>query len=140
MKTIRKIIELSNELGIDTRELYTNIIELNDDFEVENYRFIKESEAESILVDIYKCDEYILGCFSNWFISTNCNIPYNCVCALQKAEAYSELGELMLDNGIDDLISECIRLDGYGHAFGSYDGDNEEITLNDELYIYFRTN
>jgi len=137
---LKNIISIANHYGIDKKELFENIENDEIDFEVENYRFILESEAESIALDMYKYDEYMLGCFNDWFISDNCDIKLNVVQALQKAEAFTELGELMLDNGIENLISEYCRLDGYGHVFGSYDGNNDEVTINDNLYIVFRTN
>lgn len=137
---LKNIVSIANNYGIDKKELLENIENENEDFEVDNYRFILESEAESIALDMYKYDEYMLGCFNDRFISDNCDIKLNVVQALQKAEAFSELGELMLDNGIEELISEYCRLDGYGHVFGSYDGNNDEVTINDNLYIVFRTN
>jgi MoaA/NifB/PqqE/SkfB family radical SAM enzyme len=135
---IKELLQLAENLGIDKYELSENIENLEDDFEVDDFRFIKENQALDIAIDLYKEDEYILGCFNDWFIADNCNIPYNCVQALQKAEGFSELGELMLDNGIEELIEEYIRLDGYGHVFGSYDGGYDKINLNDEDYIYFK--
>ena len=137
-KELRNIVETANRFDIDKTGLFDNLDSNVEDFEVDNYRFVLESEAIDILIDMYKCDEYILGSFNAWFIADNCNIPIGCVEALQKADAYSELGELMLENGIDELIEEYVRLDGYGHAFNSYDGNNEEITLNGDLYIVFR--
>ena len=135
---LKSIVNLANDLNIDVRELAENIGE--NDFEVDNYRFVKESEAIDILIDLYKSDEYILGCFNDWFISDNCNIDLKVVEALQKAECFSELGELMIDNGIDELIQEYARVDGYGHAFGSYNHSYDEININGIDYIYFRTN
>jgi len=137
---LKNIVSIANNYGIDKKELLENIENENEDFEVDNYRFVLESEAENIALDMYKCDTYMLGCFNDFFISDNCDIKLNVVQALQKAEAFTELGELMLDNGIENLISEYCRLDGYGHVFGSYDGNNDEVTINDNLYIVFRTN
>lgn len=137
---LKNIISIANDYSIDKKELFENIESQNEDFEVDNYRFILESEAENIALDIYKCDTYMLGCFNDFFISDNCDIKLNVVQALQKAEAFSELGELMLDNGIEELISEYCRLDGYGHVFGSYDGNSDEVTINGNLYVVFRTN
>ena len=140
MKTIRNIIEVANNYGIDKRELYDNVINEVDDFEVDNYRFIKESEVLNEAVNMFKGDNYILGCFNADFISDNTNLSYNVVKALQKAEAFEELGELIQDNDLDSFIEEYARLDGWGHVFGSYDHTSDEITLNDESYIVFRTN
>jgi hypothetical protein len=135
---LKNIVNLANYLNIDVRELAENIGE--NDFEVDNYRFVKESEAVDILIDIYESDPYILGCFNDWFIADNCNIPINAVKALQKAEGFSELGELMLKDGIHDLINSYVGADGYGHAFGSYDHNYDEIEIDGIDYICFRTN
>ena len=40
----------------------------------------------------------------------------------------------------DAFIEEYARLDGWGHVFGSYDGSNDEVTINGESYIVFRVN
>lgn len=136
----REVLTIAQDLGIDPRELLENIEVSNRDFEVDNYRFIEEAFAEDILISIYECDTYILGCFNSWFISDCCNIDSEVVEALQKAEAHSALGNLMLKNGIEELISEYVRLDGYGHAFVSYDGNHEETSINGVDFIYFRTN
>ena len=137
---IKNIITLANNYGINTRELYENIVNESEDFEVNNYRFIKEDEALNEAVDIYKGDNYLLGCFNDWFIADNTNLSYNVVKALQKAEAFEELGELIQENDLDAFIEEYARLDGWGHVFGSYDGNNDEVTINDVEYIVFRTN
>ena len=137
---LKNIVSIANNYGVDKKELLENIENENNDFEVDNYRFILESDAEEIAKNMYECDAYMLGCFNDWFIADNCNINCRAVQALQKAEAFTELGEMMLDNGIDELISEYCRLDGYGHVFGSYDGNNDEVTINGDLYIVFRTN
>jgi len=137
---LKNIVSIANNYGIDKKELLENIENEKEDFEVDNYRFVLESEAKNIALDMYKCDTYMLGCFNDFFISDNCDIKLNVVQALQKAEAFSELGELMLDNGIEELISEYCRLDGYGNVFGSYDGNSDEVTINGNLYVVFRTN
>ena len=140
IKELREIISLAQELDICKRDLHDELELGSEDFEVDNYRLIKEEDALDIAIELYKCDPYILGCFNDWFISYNCNISLNVVQALQKAEAYEALGELMLDNGIDDLMEEYIRVDGYGHVFSSYDDNWYEIELLGTNYIYFRTN
>ena len=136
---LRDVKNLSNELDIDFRELTEQITDENDDFEIDNYRFIKVSEIDLIQQDELKSDLYILGCFNTDFIADNTNLSLKVVQALQKAEAFEELGELMLDD-IETLQSEYSRLDGYGHHFGRYDGNEYEITLNNVEYYYFKIN
>ena len=99
-----------------------------------NFKLLNEA------VDIYKGDNYLLGCFTDWFIADNTNIPLRVVKALQKAEVFEELGELIQENDLDAFIEEYARLDGWGHVFSSYDGSSDEVTINNESYIVFRTN
>ena len=136
---LRDVKNLSNELDIDFRELTEQIINEVDDFEMEDYRFIKVSEIDTIQQDELKSDLYSLGCFNASFIAENTNIPYNAIVALQKADAYESLGEMMEDD-IETLQSEYSRLDGYGHHFGRYDGNEHETVLNNVEYYYFKIN
>ena len=137
---IKEVITVANEYNVNVRELYDNVINDENDFEIDNYRFIKESEALDIAVSQYKDDNYILGCFNADFIEDNTNLSYNVIKALQKAEAFEELGELINDCDLDSFIEEYSRLDGWGNVFGSYNGNNDEININGEEYIVFRTN
>lgn len=139
LSQLRDVKNLSNELDIDFRELTEQITDENDDFEIDNYRFIKVSEIDTIQQDELKSDLYSLGCFNTSFIAENTNIPYNAIVALQKADAYESLGEMMEDD-IEAIQEEYSRLDGYGHHFGRYDGNEYEITLNDVDYYYFKVN
>lgn len=139
LSQLRDVKNLSNELDIDFKELVEQIIDEVDDFEIEDYRFIKVSEIDAIQQNELKDDLYILGCFNASFIADNTNIPYNAIVALQKADAYESLGEMMEDD-IEAIQEEYARLDGYGHHFGRYDGNGYEITLNDVEYYYFKVN
>lgn len=139
LSQLRDVKNLSNKLDIDFRELTEQITDENDDFEIDNYRFIKVSEIDTIQQDELKSDLYSLGCFNTSFIAENTNIPYNAIVALQKADAYESLGEMMEDD-IETIQREYSRLDGYGHHFGRYDGNEYEITLNDVDYYYFKVN
>ena len=140
---VKEIIELAENLGVDTRELVENIDFQETNFEIGNYRFLEESEAVSEVVNMFEGDTYLLGCFNSCFISDSTGIDFRVVEALQKSKNFPELGQLILDYTDDDLtemIEEYIRVDGYGHALCSYDGEHEERTLNGVDYIYFRTN
>ena len=139
LSQLRDVKELSNELDIDFRELVEQLIDEVDDFEMEDYRFIKVSEIDTIQQDELKSDLYILGCFNADFIEDNTNLSLKVIQALQKAEAFEELGELIVDD-IEIIQSEYARMDGYGHHFGRYDGNEHEITLNDVEYYYFKIN
>ena len=138
---VKDLIKLAQDLNIDKTELFTEVDSENENFEVENYKFITHDEAVEEVSNTYQCDEYLLGCFNASFISDVTNIDFRVIEALQKAEAFSELGMLILDyldKDLTELSKEYIRLDGYGNALNSYDGNWREITLNGIEYIYFR--
>jgi len=40
----------------------------------------------------------------------------------------------------DDFIEEVISADGRGHTLSSYDGEEGEITFQNEWYYIYRTN
>lgn len=136
---IKSIIELSNELNIDKKELFENVNESENDFTIEDYRFIKSDEIDEIQQDELKSDLYILGCFQDWFIADNTDLSLKVVQALQKAEAFEELGELIAED-IETIQSEYSRLDGYGHHFAHYDHHEHETVLNGVNYYYFKIN
>ena len=41
---------------------------------------------------------------------------------------------------LDKTINNILDADGYGNLFASYDGEEHEVTLEKELYHFFRTN
>ena len=138
---VKDLIKLAQDLNIDKTELFAEVDSGNENFEVDNYKFTTHNEAVEEVSNMYQCDEYLLGCFNASFISDVTNIDFRVIEALQKAEAFSELGMLILDyldKDLTELSKEYIRLDGYGNALNSYDGNWREITLNGIEYIYFR--
>ena len=138
---VKSIINFCNENNIDYRDVIDNIADLQDDFEVDNYRFIKESEIDNIQLEELESDPYILGCFNGWFIADNTNLSYDIVRALQSAEKYSEIGEHIIDNNYTSAMQEeYSRLDGYGHHFARYDGHTMEDLLSEFGYYVFKVN
>ena len=120
----------------DPEEVYDNIP--SDDFEVDNVRFIKESKIISILADELADDEYCLGCFSSWFISSHLEIDDCIISTMQEAEAFEAVGKLILHNDdMEGFAEDYASADGYGHHFNSYDGNMEELTIEGELYYVF---
>jgi len=138
---VKNIIQLANYLNIDKRELFDQINKENESFEVENYTFMSEDEALKYVINMYKCDEYMLGCFNADFIEDFISLDYEDIKTIQESEHYEIIGKLILNSGnISEMMQEYIRLDGFGHALNSYDGNYDEINLNGIDYIYFRNN
>lgn len=133
---VKSIYSFCEENGIDNvREVVENIVNEETDFSVDDFRFIDQSEIDEIQQSELKSDLYMLGCFNDWFIADNTNLSLKVVQALQKAESFEELGELMADN-IEQIQSEYARADGYGHHFSSYDGETLEDLLHLGYYAF----
>ena len=109
------------------------------DFSIGNYRFILDAMIDGIERDELSNDAYVLGCFSDWFIADILDIDLDVIQALQKAGAFDAIGKMMLKH-IDEVQSKYASVDGYGHHFSSYDGNENEVTLNGSFYHVFRTN
>ena len=138
IRTVKKFLEGLDNFDMDNmREVIESMANDEDDFEVDNYRFIDSVAIDSIQVEEMESDAYILGCFNPGFIADNSNLSYEIVKALQDGEQFEALGQHLIDNDcIEDMQQEYSNLDGYGHHFAYYDGETLEI--ND--YYVFRTN
>lgn len=134
IKAIRKFCE-----GLfstpDWREVVGNIGE--DDFTVDNVRFIKAAEIDSIQADEMEGDSYILGCFNACAIADATGWPVVLIEAAQKGEEFEEIGKGMSREQVEALQQIYCRADGYGHHFNSYDFSEEEITMDGIDYYVF---
>ena len=134
IKAIRKFCE-----GLfstpDWREVISNIGE--DDFTVDNVRFIKAEAIDSIQADEMEGDSYVLGCFNASAIAEATGWPVVLIEAAQKGEAFEEIGAGMSREQVEALQQIYCRADGYGHHFNSYDFSEEEITLDGIDYYVF---
>ena len=131
IKAIKELIDDSWREAVESME------DGEDDFEVNDYRFIKSDAIDQIQQDELSGDEYMLGCFNSWFLADVLGIDDDVISAMQKAEAYEAIGKLVLSlDKLTELQSEYSRQDGYGHHFNHYDGN--EIEMLD--YHVFRTN
>lgn len=137
LSELRTIYNFCQEHNVDFRELVEEIQVSNNDFEINNFRFILEDEIDSIQVDELESDSYTLGSFNDWFIADNTDLSFDIVQALQKGEQFSELGQHIIDNDYtQELQSEYARSDGYGHHFSHYDGNTHEDLLSLGYYAF----
>lgn len=122
----------------DYKEVLENVINSDDDFEVDNVRFIKSDCIDQILADELESDLYCLGCFKASFIADVTGWPEVLIEAAQSGEAYEKLGEAIVDADVMlELAENYASADGYGHHFNSYDFSEEEITINGVDYFVF---
>jgi len=137
----KNIINISNDLDICKHDLLENIQNKETNFEVDNYTFLTENEALDEVVNMYEGNEDLLGSFYASFIDDYILLDIDDIIALQEAEQYQVIGKLILNSGkISEMMEEYIRLDGYGHALNSYDGNYEELNINNVDYIVYRNN
>ena len=109
------------------------------DLNGDEYRFIHNNVIDEIIKDDLKDDPYTLGCFNANFLAHYIPLVTDQIQHVQDAEGYEAIGYLVLAHGqIDELIEDMISLDGYGHYFNHYDG--EEIELQNVNYRMFQTN
>ena len=137
---LKKIKAFCNGLHSEPqwREVVESVLSDSDDFEVDNVRFIAADCIDSIQCDDLESDLYILGCFNAWFLADVTGLGSEVIEAMQAAEAFEALGKLVISLGkLSELQQEYARLDGYGHHFNHYDGNQEEIVINGRLYFVF---
>lgn len=120
------------------REVVEQIIEGENDFEVNNVRFINADVIDSVLADELAGDEYVLGCFKASFIAEVTGWPEVLIEAGQTGGAYSQIGKALIDGGfVEDMAKAYATADGYGHHFNKYDGGEEELSVAGSLFHVF---
>ena len=144
--------EIRNSADGGTPEEIKNIVNLitpclmgdgtNDftyDLNGNEYRFIHNNVIDEIIKDDLKDDPYTLGCFNADFLAHYIPLVSDQIQHVQDAEGYEAIGYLVLAHAdLDELVSDMISLDGYGHYFNHWNGD--EIELNNVPYRMFQTN
>ncbi len=109
------------------------------DLDGKEYRFIANCCINGVIKDDLKSDPYTLGGFNAWFLAKYVPLNEDQIKHVQDADGFEAIGYLVLAHGqIDELIDHMISLDGYGHYFNHYDG--EEIELDNAPYRMFRVN
>jgi hypothetical protein len=121
----------------DWREVLELINMGEDDFTVDNVRFIETDSIDSILEDELASDEYVLGCFNAWAIAHATDWPIALIEAAQKGEQFEEIGKAMTGEHVAALADILVRNDGYGHHFNSYNFGEEEFSIDSKLYHVF---
>lgn len=111
-------------------------IEDNDnDFELNDYRFIHKDAIDKIQCDELLGDLYCLGCFNASFLSECTDIDSEIIEVLQDSGAFEALGKLVKKD-VSTIQERYVGYDGYGHHFAHY--DNNEHGIGD--YLVFRIN
>lgn len=135
---IKQIRELVDE---DGEEIVTAIDVEETDISSDSWRVVRDIDIDEIMQDELASDEYILGCFNDWFLANVLDIDIDAIQAMQKAEAFEAIGKLILSMGkIGELQEAYVSADGYGHHFAHYDHEDHEIEIDGLLWHFFRVN
>jgi hypothetical protein len=136
---IMAIYNLSKDYDIDFEAILESIIEEEDDFTVDDYRFIHKVAIDRIMDKSLESDTYLLGMFNAEFLAEIIEISSRLIEIIQKVEAWEELGEYIVSRDlISELREEYVSADGYGHYFASYDSETMEDILKETGYYVFR--
>ena len=102
----------------------------------DSYRVIDEYSAVDCVVESLN-DETL--CYLNTdFLYAYCDLDNaSVVIDAIKVTMNNEALKLVLSSSLQDIASDMIRLDGAGHCLNSYDGSDDEVYNNGDIYYYF---
>ena len=122
----------------DWRFVFECIACYEEDFEVNNVRFIDADSIDEIQQEELASDEYVLGCFNSHFLAGVLQIDKSVIDAMQQAEAFEAVGKLIISMGkLEDVQKQYASADGYGHHFNHYDFSEEELLFAGNIYHVF---
>ena len=122
--------EWCNDNCLLVEEDYT---EIDDDYSVCTDEEAGEAAKEYIKESVWA--------FNAEFIISHSKLPYE---AVEMVQAFQEKCEdandtiLALIEDFDKFVSDAISADGRGHFLSSYDGEENEETVNGETYYIYR--
>jgi hypothetical protein len=132
-----EIKEVRELVGHNWRDVVESISMEENDFEVDLHRFIRMDKIDEIQCEELASEEYVLGCFTDWFLADVLELDIDVIQALQKAEAFEALGKMVLSmDKLEELQQSYMSSDGYGHHFAHYDHNEHELGE----YYAFRVN
>lgn len=138
--TYSQIKEIVYLVGDEWRSIASQLADGESDVSTRshNYRFIAADDIDEIMQNELGDDLYVLGCFNASFLASVTRLPFKAIKAIQDAEAYEALGELLSSmNFVEAIAHAYAAADGYGHHFAHY--DSATIEIGPDLYA-FRTN
>lgn len=119
-----------------------NNLEEVEEFDNDDYLILTDDEADEA------AKEYIyqsLWAFNANFLACETNIDievFEAIIANNRCEDNNEAIESIINStcGIDTFIESAISADGRGHFMSSYDGEENEETVNGETFYIYRIN
>lgn len=141
MRIPLSVIREINELTDNWRELTEDLLQGLTDIYTSTWRIICDNEIDKVQQEELAGDEYILGCFNAGFLADILAIDIAVIEAMQSVEAYEAIGKLIISlDKLEILQQEYSSMDGYGHHFAYYDFIDHEITIENTIFHFFKTN
>lgn len=119
----------------------TEVVEMGEEWEIDgaDYLVLTDEEADEKLKEVIK---ETLWAFNPNFLASCTGFdevvfkPYGELC-----EAGNEALLSLVEGscGLDHLVYEAVMWDGRGHYLSSYDGEEIEVWVGDEVYYLYRT-
>ena len=138
--------------GTDDPEIDANFIifcannlseveEIDGSEEKDGYIVLTDEEADEMAANYIKES---LWAFNADFIIQHSKLPYDAKEMIEgyqreKCESANETIEALIDD-IDDFIADAISADGRGHFMSSYDGNENEETIDGQTFYIYRIN
>lgn len=129
MTTKKEYKSWITDFGFDKSEfdeIYATM-QTETDFNVGDYRFIRDSDIEQIFRDEILSDEHVIGCCAPWFIASILEVPISAIEKIQKADCIEALGILIKAQKPDEYVEKLANTDGYGSHFATYDGEEHNF-------------
>lgn len=120
------------------KQNYTEVEPIGGDEERESHIVLTNDEADE------KASEYIkdsLWAFNAEFIIDHSKLPYDAIDMIktyqeEKCEGANETIEALIED-MEEFVNDAISADGRGHFLNTYDGnENEETVEGETFYIY----
>ena len=104
---------------------------------MDDYLVYTDDEADEAVYDYIK--ESVCF-FRSDFISAHCNVDIEVIVKLQELHENGNEAIRSLIKDFDHFVSDAICADGRGHFIASYDHEENEQTINGNVYYIYRSN
>ena len=111
--------------------------------EVNQLKAIVQQNAQEKAMAMAQYTEENIGMFVPRFLASHCDLPVDAIEIIQERMC-EEATRVFLalipteSSAFQDLCSEALSVDGFGHFFNTYDGNSEDVEFDGETYTMFQ--
>jgi hypothetical protein len=104
---------------------------------MDDYLVYTDDEADEA---VYNYIKESVCFFRSDFISAHCDVDIEVIVKLQELHENSNEAIMSLIKDFDHFVSDAVCADGRAHFLSSYDGEENEQTINGNDYYIYRSN